>query len=108
MARRVAETSASPISGVGRPTPSLPRARGRQLLAAVETIVLLALLLNIVSLGTGIVTAWAAVGVALVLVVTIRVMHVDGDLDTLSSRNRRRRPHGSATRPARQRPATEA
>lgn len=68
---------------------------------------LLALLLNILSLGTGIVTAWAAVAVALVLVVTIRVMQVDGDLDTLSSRHRRQPRRGTAPA-ARRRPATDA
>ncbi|HLJ02537.1 MAG TPA: hypothetical protein VKT31_03805 [Solirubrobacteraceae bacterium] len=104
MARSAAVT---PVSSLGRPAPSLWRARSRQLLAAVEAIVLLALLLNILSLGTGIITAWAAVGVALVLVVTIRVMHVDGDLDMLSSRHSRQKRRSSAPA-ARRRPATDA
>jgi hypothetical protein len=94
----------------GRPARSLWRARSRELLACAEAAVLLALLLNILSLGTGLVTAWAAVGVVLVLVVTLRVMHVDGDLKTLSTRRKGQAPQrAGAARPAAQRrPATGA
>jgi hypothetical protein len=77
----------------GRPEPSLWRARSRQLLAGAEVVVLLAFLLNILSLGTGLVTAWAAVALVLVIVVTLRVMHLDGDLKTLSASRRGRAPH---------------
>lgn len=92
----------------GRPEPSVWRARSREALAGIEVILLLAVMLNILSLGTGLVNAWAALGLVLVLVVTLRVMHLDGDLKTISSRRQERPERRPAARAARRRTAQRA